>query len=348
MDQWRPQNDRVDNRQGYHQTDFGEGNLYGIPVNEFCYQTRDGPNPRYPDPSRVAPYPSPARPYNPRAEQGLRQLWSSGSAYQRSPSALYPEQGSCSPSNHGSWSTPNAVDRYSYYNHQSSNLGAHTGPAMSGSTCFKQTVHGPPQTPQHWSQAPSVLPGNPNSYGSGQSWSQTNCSEVQNPQYDRPSHCVPFSKRIHETPRTSGSYSLPIGQGTAASPKGHSHIWNERPQRGMDQSRLIPENHTAVLRRPFDESHRYNTPGVPTVPVLEKSRSTPSRPMSKACRSPHSSKEDQVQEGDRTPKPRKPGKQRILTPAGRDHAKAIRQLPGGACADCKRKKTKARGSDDAV
>ena len=41
----------------------------------------------------------------------------------------------------------------------------------------------------------------------------------------------------------------------------------------------------------------------------------------------------------RTVKPRKP---RTLTVAGKAHAKAVREYPGGACEDCKRKKTKAR------
>ena len=41
----------------------------------------------------------------------------------------------------------------------------------------------------------------------------------------------------------------------------------------------------------------------------------------------------------RISKPRKP---RTLTDEGKAHAKAIRDYPGGACEDCKRKKTKAR------
>lgn len=41
----------------------------------------------------------------------------------------------------------------------------------------------------------------------------------------------------------------------------------------------------------------------------------------------------------RIPKPRKP---RTLTIKGKAHAKAVRDCPGGACADCRRKKTKAR------
>ena len=43
----------------------------------------------------------------------------------------------------------------------------------------------------------------------------------------------------------------------------------------------------------------------------------------------------------RTAGPRKP---RTLTNEGKAHAKAVRECPGGACADCKRKKTKARDS----
>ena len=38
----------------------------------------------------------------------------------------------------------------------------------------------------------------------------------------------------------------------------------------------------------------------------------------------------------------KPRKQRTLTDKGKAHAKAVRDCPGGACADCRRKKTKAR------
>ncbi|KAL9125553.1 MAG: hypothetical protein Q9175_008061, partial [Cornicularia normoerica] len=41
----------------------------------------------------------------------------------------------------------------------------------------------------------------------------------------------------------------------------------------------------------------------------------------------------------RTIKPRKP---RTLTDEGKAHAKAVRECPGGACADCRQKKIKAR------
>ena len=44
----------------------------------------------------------------------------------------------------------------------------------------------------------------------------------------------------------------------------------------------------------------------------------------------------------RKPRIVKPRKPRTLTSDGKAHAKAVRECPGGACADCKRKKTKAR------
>ena len=44
----------------------------------------------------------------------------------------------------------------------------------------------------------------------------------------------------------------------------------------------------------------------------------------------------------RKPRPAKPRKPRALTVEGKAHAKAVREFPGGACDDCKRKKTKAR------
>ncbi len=44
----------------------------------------------------------------------------------------------------------------------------------------------------------------------------------------------------------------------------------------------------------------------------------------------------------RKPRIVKPRKPRTLTNEGKLHAKAVRESPGGACADCKRKKTKAR------
>ncbi len=76
---------------------------------------------------------------------------------------------------------------------------------------------------------------------------------------------------------------------------------------------------------------------------------TPSRPMSSACRSLPPSKEDQVQEGDRTPKPRRPKpSKRVSLTVGKGHRKAMTQILGGACKDCKRKKIKVRGSEDAV
>ena len=44
----------------------------------------------------------------------------------------------------------------------------------------------------------------------------------------------------------------------------------------------------------------------------------------------------------RKPRVLKPRKPRTLTNEGKAHAKAVRDCPGGACADCRRKKTKAR------
>lgn len=345
MDRWRSQDDRYVNRQDYHQANFGEGNVYAIPDNGFFCETRITPNPRCPNSSSVPPYSSSGRPYNPGAEQELRLLNPSGSAYQPSLFAQDSEQGSGVPNYHGPWTSPNTADRYSYSNHKYCQTGVHSGTATGGSTCFKQTVHGSSPVPQYRPQAPAVPRGNPHYHGLGPPWSHNDHC----PQSDRSSHMVPSSRRTCDAPRTLGSYDVPIDTAPAAPRKGETGFCNQRPQSGVDRSRLLPENYT--LRRPFGESHVYDIPGVAsTVPVLEKSKSTPSRPKSNASRPPHSLEEDQIQEKDRIPKPTrsKPGKPRVLTPAGRDHAKAIRQFPGGACEYCKRKKTKARCPDGAV
>lgn len=42
----------------------------------------------------------------------------------------------------------------------------------------------------------------------------------------------------------------------------------------------------------------------------------------------------------RKPRIKRPRKQRTLTNEGKAHAKAVRECPGGACADCRRRKTK--------
>ena len=44
----------------------------------------------------------------------------------------------------------------------------------------------------------------------------------------------------------------------------------------------------------------------------------------------------------RKPRIKRPRKPRTLTNEGKAHAKAVRECPGGACADCRRRKTKAR------
>lgn len=347
----RSQDDRLNNYQVYHHANFGEESTYAIPDNVFFDQTRNTPNPRCPNSSSVPPHSSPTRPYNPGAEQGLRLLNPSGNAYQPSSFAQYVEQASNVPSYHGPWSNPNPANRYSYNDQTSSQIGVHSGPATGGSTCFKRTVHGTSQCPQNWPQDPTIPHGNPNYHGPGQPRCQIGGPNGQDPQYDRPSHMVPSSRRIRELPRTLGSYNLPIDTAPAASLKRNPGIWNQRPPRGIDRSRIIPENHTAALRSPFGERNVYENPGEAfTVPVLEKSKSTSSCPRINALRPTYSLKEAQFQEKVQTPKPTtaKPRKQRVLTEAGRDHAKAIRQLPGGACEDCKKKKTKARCSYGAV
>lgn len=53
-------------------------------------------------------------------------------------------------------------------------------------------------------------------------------------------------------------------------------------------------------------------------------------------------KNDLTKKSRRKPRTIKPRKPRTLTEEGKAHAKAVRECPGGACVDCKRKKTKAR------
>lgn len=88
------------------------------------------------------------------------------------------------------------------------------------------------------------------------------------------------------------------------------------------------------------------------VPCLEQPKSRFSPRKSAAANAPDNpvivhADEDGARSGltkkrKRKPRTNKPRKPRTLTNEGKAHAKAVRECPGGACADCKRKKTKAR------
>ena len=88
------------------------------------------------------------------------------------------------------------------------------------------------------------------------------------------------------------------------------------------------------------------------VPCLEQPKSRFSLRKSAAANAPDNpvivhADEDGASSGlskkrKRKPRTFKPRKPRTLTNEGKAHAKAVRECPGGACADCKRKKTKAR------
>ena len=351
MDRWRRQDERCDNRQGYYHANSGGGNVYEVHDNGSGGQTSNGPDLRCPSSSTVPPPPVPAWLYKPGTEQALTQLKPSGSAYQRSTSAQLPEQVSSGPGYHVPRSTPNAADRYPYYNRKPSRIGIHVGPAAGESTYFMQPTHGSPQHPQYWPQLPIVPPSTPTYHSPAQSWSQIHSPYGQYLRYDRPSPMVPSPGKFHKNPETLGSYNVAIDPATQVSLEGYPDISNQRPQRGIDRSRLVPESYTPAIRRPFVESHEYDTPSSNLrVPVLEQSNSTSSRRMDSARRPPHTLEEDRAQKKVWTSKPRRSrtGKQRVLSSAGRDHAKAIRQFPGGACDGCRRKKTKARGSADTV
>lgn len=88
------------------------------------------------------------------------------------------------------------------------------------------------------------------------------------------------------------------------------------------------------------------------VPILEQPKPRFDIRKSNAANAPDaplivSTKEDGADNGlsktrKRKPRVLKPRKPRTLTIEGKAHAKAVRVCPGGACADCRRKKTKAR------
>ena len=88
------------------------------------------------------------------------------------------------------------------------------------------------------------------------------------------------------------------------------------------------------------------------VPHLEEPRSRSYPRRSGAPNVPDKPVTVQVDEGGansgllkkrkRKPRINRPRKPRTLTNEGKAHAKAVRECPGGACADCRRRKTKAR------
>lgn len=65
-------------------------------------------------------------------------------------------------------------------------------------------------------------------------------------------------------------------------------------------------------------------------------------PNLEQCKPEHSANKVSTEKRKRKPRTIKPRKPRTLTEEGKAHAKAIREYPGGACQDCKQKKTKAR------
>jgi hypothetical protein len=347
MDRCQPRDRRCDSRQAHHDTIVGGEHIYDVPDSGYYSPTIGRFNPRFSIPSSAMAYPSHVRP-NPAAEYGSRQLSLGGYAHQHSVFAQFPGEGSCGPSYHGPRSAPNAAYRAQDNSHSCFGTDVNSRNATGGSTFFKAAVQGTPQTPQYWPQTLNPVPDNSNDFGLAQDWSQLGYPDGQNSQYGRP-QMVPSPRTIHGMPRKSGSLNGPDSSATTASLKGYPDLWNQGSQRGMDRSSLIPEDFTAAMHRPSGGRHSYDTSRLtPTVPVLEKSRS--GHPKDNSGKAAQSLNEDHNQDKVRDHKPRKSksGKHRKLTAAGRDHAKAIRQLPGGACTDCKRKKTKAGGSDENV
>ena len=100
----------------------------------------------------------------------------------------------------------------------------------------------------------------------------------------------------------------------------------------------------ASLMSPFNDSF--------DVPHLEEPRSRSDSRRSCTANLPDKPVTVPVDEGGahsglqkkrkRKPRIKRPRKQRTLTNEGKAHAKAVRECPGGACADCRRRKTKAR------
>lgn len=118
-----------------------------------------------------------------------------------------------------------------------------------------------------------------------------------------------------------------------------------------DFSRSLEENVPSNRQLPTqDRKHTAPDNGRLNVPPLEEHRSRTFLRKSADANAPDGSltvhadedaaNNDLTKKRKRKPRTIKPRKPRTLTEEGKAHAKAVRECPGGACVDCKRKKTK--------
>lgn len=154
-------------------------------------------------------------------------------------------------------------------------------------------------------------------------------------------------ERVLPLRNTSGSAYAPINASTAPLHTDESSIWTPLPPKSVKIPGRIPESHHGGMPMRFEDNHGRRTPSAtPKVPALEQPKSTSHSQSDFRRHSPILEQYEANRTG-RTAKPRKhnSGRKRNLTAEGREHAKLVRQSPGGACGDCKRKKIKARTFD---
>lgn len=166
------------------------------------------------------------------------------------------------------------------------------------------------------------------------------------------------------------SFPYPESPTTCANCRNHHHtegfLGHHPEQRGVDSYTDFRAQRTRnYFLRPTDENFLSNRQ-LPTqntgrvvppndhldVPYLEQPKPRSHIRKSNAANAPGNplivpTDEDGADNGlskkrKRKPRVLRPRKPRTLTIEGKAHAKAVRDCPGGACADCRRKKTKAR------
>lgn len=171
------------------------------------------------------------------------------------------------------------------------------------------------------------------------------------PQSDSFSPMMQSSGEIQGKPRAPGLNYEPDAIPSAWAPPKYPQIWRNPPHMALDPLKCQANSNVQAVPGPSRGCSENATASVsPKVPALEKSRSTSSHLRTNLHRSSRNVGSYQTWEIIRTPRPKssKKGKRRTLSPSGRAHVKAVRQCPGGACEDCKRKKTKACVFNDAI
>ena len=126
-------------------------------------------------------------------------------------------------------------------------------------------------------------------------------------------------------------------------------IMDRRSQGAVDtednvqsDQQLFTRRPNAPLHDPLDVPH-LEPPKYRSSPRKSAGANSPKNPVTvHADRNGDCASSGPVRKRTRKPRTNKPRKPRTLTDEGKAHAKAVRESPGGACADCKIKKTKAR------